>query len=170
MGISTLQSYHGAQIFEALGIHKFRLISTSPVPRSRIQGLTLDDSKRSDRSSPRVVTQLAKCQFKCFDVAVFTQWKQRGENTCSTQKLSACCKQSTRNKDYAQFKQYAAAVDKQGDDAVTLRSQLEFVKNPSGSIPIEQVEPIESIVKRFATGCNVIWFYLHEAHSTLGLR
>ncbi|MCE7617505.1 glutamate synthase subunit alpha, partial [Vibrio fluvialis] len=63
----------------------------------------------------------------------------------------------------------AAAVDSQGDKAVTLRSQLDFVKNPAGSIPIEEVESIDSIVKRFATGAMSFGSISYEAHSTLAV-
>ena len=76
---------------------------------------------------------------------------------------------STRNKNYEQFKAYCAAVDKQGDDAFTLRSQFEFVANKNGSISIDDVEPAESILKRFATGAMSFGSISHEAHSTLAI-
>ncbi|WP_459782978.1 glutamate synthase-related protein, partial [Photobacterium sp. R1] len=60
--------------------------------------------------------------------------------------------QSTRGKDYSQVKEYCHAVDSQGDHAATLRSQLQINADPSRSIPLDQVEPIEKILKRFATG------------------
>ncbi|MFZ6044145.1 glutamate synthase-related protein, partial [Vibrio natriegens] len=77
--------------------------------------------------------------------------------------------QSTRNKDYAQFKQYAKTVDDQGDHAATLRSQLEFVKNPAGAVPLDDVEPVEHILKRFATGAMSFGSISYEAHSTLAV-
>ncbi|WP_133151336.1 glutamate synthase-related protein, partial [Vibrio sp. 10N.222.55.C12] len=92
--------------------------------------------------------------------------KQRGEKHLFNPETISLLQQSTRNKDFAQFKQYTQAVDSQGDNAATLRSQLDFVKNPAGSIPIEEVEPIESILKRFATGAMSFGSISYEAHST----
>ncbi|POF59345.1 glutamate synthase subunit alpha, partial [Vibrio vulnificus] len=97
------------------------------------------------------------------------QWKQRGEKHLFNPETIHLLQHSTRNKDYAEFKKYAAEVDRQGDNAVTLRSQLDFVKNPAGSIPIDEVEPVESIVKRFATGAMSFGSISYEAHSTLAV-
>ncbi|MCE7598590.1 glutamate synthase-related protein, partial [Vibrio fluvialis] len=103
------------------------------------------------------------------DVGGVYQWKQRGEKHLFNPETIHLLQHSTRNKDFQEFKKYAAAVDSQGDKAVTLRSQLDFVKNPAGSIPIEEVESIDSIVKRFATGAMSFGSISYEAHSTLAV-
>ncbi|GAM67825.1 glutamate synthase [Vibrio sp. JCM 19236] len=103
------------------------------------------------------------------DVGGVYQWKQRGEKHLFNPETISLLQQSTRNKDFSQFKQYAKAVDDQGDNAATLRSQLDFVKNPAGSIPLAEVEPIESILKRFATGAMSFGSISYEAHSTLAV-
>ncbi len=169
MGISTLQSYHGAQIFEALGISKTVVDKFFTGTVSRIQGLTLDDIAKEVLVRHRVGYPLREIPLKLLDVGGVYQWKQRGEQHLFNPTTISLLQQSTRNKDFAQFKQYTSAVDSQGDKAVTLRSQLDFVKNPAGSIPLEEVEPIENILKRFATGAMSFGSISYEAHSTLAV-
>lgn len=169
MGISTLQSYHGAQIFEALGISKAVVDKYFTGTVSRIEGLTLDDIAREVVVRHRVGYPTREIPIQMLDVGGVYQWKQRGEKHLFNPETISLLQQSTRNKDYQQFKQYANAVDAQGDNAVTLRSQLDFIKNPAGAIAIENVEPIESILKRFATGAMSFGSISYEAHSTLAV-
>ncbi|WP_245869281.1 glutamate synthase-related protein, partial [Vibrio fujianensis] len=169
MGISTLQSYHGAQIFEALGISKAVVDKYFTGTITRIQGLTLDDIAKEVVVRHRIGYPTRDIPLQMLDVGGIYQWKQRGEKHLFNPETIHLLQQATRNKDYQQFKQYAAAVDSQGDKAVTLRSQLDFIKNPAGSIPIDEVEPIENIVKRFATGAMSFGSISHEAHSTLAV-
>jgi glutamate synthase (NADPH/NADH) large chain len=169
MGISTLQSYHGAQIFEALGISKSVVEKYFTGTVSRIQGLTLDDIAKEVVVRHRVGYPTREIPMQVLDVGGVYQWKQRGEKHLFNPETISLLQQSTRNKNYAQFKQYAQAVDKQGDKAVTLRSQLDFVKNPAGSIPLSEVESVESVLKRFATGAMSFGSISHEAHSTLAI-
>ncbi|KLV04384.1 glutamate synthase [Photobacterium aquae] len=169
MGISTLQSYHGAQIFEALGISKSVVDKYFTGTVSRIEGLTIDDIAKEVLVRHRFGYPTREVPIQMLDVGGVYQWKQRGEKHLFNPETISLLQQSTRNKDYAQFLQYAKAVDEQGDDAATLRSQLEFVKNPAGSIPLEEVEPIESILARFATGAMSFGSISYEAHSTLAV-
>ncbi len=169
MGISTLQSYHGAQIFEALGINKAVVDKYFTGTVSRIQGMTLDDIAKEVIIRHRVGFPTREIPLQMLDVGGIYQWKQRGEKHLFNPETIALLQQSTRNKNYTQFKQYAKAVDEQGDNAVTLRSQLEFVKNPAGAIPLAEVEPVESILKRFATGAMSFGSISYEAHSTLAV-
>jgi glutamate synthase (NADPH) large chain len=169
MGISTLQSYHGAQIFEALGISRAVVDKFFTGTVTRIQGLTLDDIAKEVLVRHRVGYPLREIPLRMLDVGGVYQWKQRGEQHLFNPETISLLQQSTRSKDYGQFKKYANAVDAQGDKAVTLRSQLEFVKNPAGSIPIDEVESLESILKRFATGAMSFGSISYEAHSTLAV-
>ncbi|MCL4125862.1 UNVERIFIED_CONTAM: hypothetical protein GTU68_036829 [Idotea baltica] len=169
MGISTLQSYHGAQIFEALGISKSVVDKYFTGTVSRIQGLTIDDIAKEVLIRHRVGYPTREIPVQVLDVGGVYQWKQRGEKHLFNPETISLLQESTRNKDYGQFKKYAKAVDDQGDDAATLRSQLDFIKNPAGSIPLEEVEPIEKILKRFATGAMSFGSISHEAHSTLAV-
>ncbi|WP_086982212.1 glutamate synthase large subunit [Vibrio aphrogenes] len=169
MGISTLQSYHGAQIFEALGISKSVVDKYFTGTVSRIQGLTIDDIAREVLIRHRVGYPTREIPIQMLDVGGVYQWKQRGEKHLFNPETISLLQQSTRNKDYSQFKQYAKTVDDQGDNAATLRSQLDFIKNPAGSIPLDEVESIESILKRFATGAMSFGSISYEAHSTLAV-
>ncbi|MDW6001717.1 glutamate synthase large subunit [Vibrio mangrovi] len=169
MGISTLQSYHGAQIFEALGISKAVVDKYFTGTVTRIQGLTLDDIAKEVLIRHRLGYPLREVPLQVLDVGGVYQWKQRGEQHLFNPETIHLLQHSTRNKDYAQFKAYTEAVDRQGDKAVTLRSQLEMVKNPAGAIALDDVEPIESIVKRFATGAMSFGSISYEAHSTLAV-
>ncbi|MFW7522558.1 glutamate synthase large subunit [Vibrio ostreicida] len=169
MGISTLQSYHGAQIFEALGIHRSVVDKYFTGTVSRIQGLTLDDIAKEVLIRHRIGYSQREIPLQLLDVGGVYQWKQRGEKHLFNPETISLLQESTRNKNYEQFKQYACAVDKQGDNAVTLRSQLAFINNPAGAIPIDNVESIESIVKRFATGAMSFGSISYEAHSTLAV-
>ncbi|MCE0494281.1 glutamate synthase large subunit [Vibrio salinus] len=169
MGISTLQSYHGAQIFEALGISKSVVDKYFTGTVTRIQGLSLDDIAREVIVRHRVGYPLREIPLQMLDVGGVYQWKQRGEQHLFNPTTISLLQQSTRNQNYEQFKEYTKAVDTQGNKAVTLRSQLEFIKNPAGSIPVDQVEPIENIVKRFATGAMSFGSISYEAHSTLAI-
>ncbi|MDN3609134.1 glutamate synthase large subunit [Vibrio ostreicida] len=169
MGISTLQSYHGAQIFEALGIHRSVVDKYFTGTVSRIQGITLDDIAKEVLIRHRIGYSQREIPLQLLDVGGVYQWKQRGEKHLFNPETISLLQESTRNKNYEQFKQYACAVDKQGDNAVTLRSQLAFINNPAGAIPIDNVESIESIVKRFATGAMSFGSISYEAHSTLAV-
>ena len=169
MGISTLQSYHGAQIFEALGISKSVVDKYFTGTVSRIQGLTIDDIAKEVLIRHRIGYSTREIPVQVLDVGGVYQWKQRGEKHLFNPETISLLQESTRNKDYEQFKKYTQAVDDQGDNAATLRSQLAFIKNPAGSIPLEEVEPIENILKRFATGAMSFGSISHEAHSTLAV-
>ncbi|CAG18965.1 glutamate synthase large subunit [Photobacterium profundum] len=169
MGISTLQSYHGAQIFEALGISKSVVDKYFTGTVSRIQGLTIDDIAQEVLIRHRVGYPIREIPIQMLDVGGVYQWKQRGEKHLFNPETISLLQQSTRGKDYKQFQEYCHAVDAQGDNAATLRSQLEFIKNPTGAIPLADVEPIESILKRFATGAMSFGSISHEAHSTLAV-
>ncbi|ELD1798016.1 glutamate synthase large subunit [Vibrio fluvialis] len=169
MGISTLQSYHGAQIFEALGISKAVVDKYFTGTITRIQGMTLDDIAKEVGVRHRIGYPTREIPLQVLDVGGVYQWKQRGEKHLFNPETIHLLQHSTRNKDFQEFKKYAAEVDSQGDKAVTLRSQLDFVKNPAGSIPIEEVESIDSIVKRFATGAMSFGSISYEAHSTLAV-
>ena len=169
MGISTIQSYQGAQIFEALGISKSVVDDYFKGTVTRIQGLSLDDIAHEILVRHRFAYPLRAVPSQRLDVGGVYQWKQRGEKHLFNPTTISLLQESTRNKNYAQFKQYAETVDQQGDDAATLRSQFEFVPKASGPISIDEVEPAENILKRFATGAMSFGSISHEAHSTLAI-
>ncbi|MFT6985747.1 MAG: glutamate synthase (NADPH/NADH) large chain, partial [Psychromonas sp.] len=169
MGISTIQSYQGAQIFEALGISKNVVENYFKGTVTRIQGLSLDDIAIEILVRHRFAYPLRAVPVTRLDVGGVYQWKQSGEKHLFNPTTISLLQQSTRNKNYVQFQEYAAAVDAQGDDAATLRSQFVFVPKATGPISIDDVEPAEKILKRFATGAMSFGSISHEAHSTLAI-
>jgi len=169
MGISTIQSYQGAQIFEALGVSKKVVDAYFTGTVTRIQGLSIDDIAAEATVRHRFAYPLREVPVTRLDVGGVYQWKQRGEKHLFNPTTISLLQESTRNKNYTQFQEYAAAVDAQGDNAATLRSQFEFVPKASGPISIDDVEPAENILKRFATGAMSFGSISHEAHSTLAI-
>jgi len=167
MGISTLQSYHGAQIFEALGISKevVDLYFTGTV--SRIGGLTLDDIAQEALAKHGLAFPKTSNATPHLEVGGVYQWKQRGEAHLFNPQTIHLLQQSTKANDYQLFKKYSGLINEQSNKAITLRSLLEFKKgNP---IPIDEVESKESIFKRFATGAMSFGSISYEAHKTLAV-
>lgn len=169
MGISTLQSYHGAQIFEALGISKFVIDKYFTGTVSRIQGLSIDDIAKEVLVRHRFGYPTREIPLQMLDVGGIYQWKRQGEKHLFNPETIHLLQHSTREKDYSQFKQYCRAIDNQGSNAATLRSQFDFVKNPSRRIALEEVQSVASILKRFSTGAMSFGSISYEAHSTLAV-
>jgi glutamate synthase (NADPH/NADH) large chain len=170
MGISTLQSYHGAQIFEALGIHKevIDLHFTGTV--SRIGGMKLDDIAREVMIRHRLAfpenQQINYTQR--LEVGGVYQWKQRGEAHIFNPQTIHLLQESTKRSDYQLFKKYTKLIDDQTQKALTIRGLFKFKKS-SQSIALDEVEPIENILKRFATGAMSFGSISWEAHTTLAI-
>ncbi|MCE2571983.1 glutamate synthase large subunit [Motilimonas eburnea] len=169
MGISTVQSYHGAQIFEALGVSKAVVDKYFTGTVTRIEGLSIDDIASETLVRHRFAYPLREIPVKTLDVGGVYQWKQRGEKHLFSPETISLLQQSTRNRDYGMFQQYADAVNAQGDNAVTLRSQFVFDQDQITPISIDEVESAESILTRFATGAMSFGSISYEAHSTLAI-
>ncbi|MBS1488894.1 MAG: glutamate synthase large subunit [Bacteroidetes bacterium] len=167
MGISTLQSYHGAQIFEALGISQevVSIYFTGTV--SRIGGLTLDDIAREAIAKHLLAFPKTANHSPRLEVGGVYQWKQRGEAHLFNPQTIHLLQHATKMNDYALFKKYSTLINEQSEKAITLRSLLAFKK--SKSIPLSEVEPKESIFKRFATGAMSFGSISYEAHRTLAV-
>lgn len=167
MGISTLQSYQGAQIFEILGIQNSVVNQYFTGTVSRIEGLGLDEIAREALikhykafKSPLLETVLPE--------GGFYQWKRKGEYHMYNPETVHLLQLATRKNDYQIFKKYSLAADNHGEKACTIRSLLKF-KNDRNSIKLDEVEPIENIMKRFATGAMSFGSISWEAHTTLAI-
>ncbi|HTH55617.1 MAG TPA: glutamate synthase large subunit [Cyclobacteriaceae bacterium] len=167
MGISTLQSYHGAQIFEALGISNEVIDTYFTGTVSRIGGLTLDDIAREALTKHRLAFPKTSNLQPHLPIGGVYQWKLRGESHLFNPNTIHLLQQSTKTNDYALFKKYSSLINEQSEKAITLRSLFKFKR--SQSIPISEVEPAENIFKRFATGAMSFGSISHEAHSTLAI-
>jgi len=167
MGISTLQSYHGAQIFEALGIHKEVIDQYFSGTVSRIGGLKLDDIAQEALAKHKLAFPNTANAAPRLEVGGVYQWKQRGEAHLFNPQTIHLLQHSTKTNDYTAFKKYSSLINDQSEKAITLRSLLKLKKGKS--IPLSEVESKESIYKRFATGAMSFGSISHEAHSTLAI-
>jgi glutamate synthase (NADPH/NADH) large chain len=168
MGISTLQSYQGAQIFEALGISKEVIDKYFTTTVSRIGGLTLDDIAKEALIKHKLAYPSKSVTNAKLEVGGIYQWKRRGEYHLFNPQTIHLLQQSTKTGDYQLFKKYSKLVNDQSEKACTLRGLLKF-KTTNDPIPLAEVESIESIFKRFATGAMSFGSISHEAHSTLAI-
>jgi glutamate synthase (NADPH/NADH) large chain len=169
MGISTTQSYHGAQVFEALGLSQDFVDEYFTWTASRIGGVGIDVIAKEARMRhergfpPRRPTLLTS-----LPTGGQYQYRADGEyhlfNPQTIHKLQYAC----RTADYAKFKEYSALVDQQSQHLCTLRGLMDFV--PTGKpVPLDEVEPVEQIVKRFKTGAMSYGSISQEAHESLAL-
>jgi glutamate synthase domain-containing protein 2/glutamate synthase domain-containing protein 1/glutamate synthase domain-containing protein 3 len=168
MGISTLQSYRGAQIFEAIGLdQKFVDIYFTNTP-SRISGIGLDEIAEETLERHRLAFPARPMRLPDLDWGGQYQWRNDGEyhmyNPDSIHKLQY----STRTNNYKIFKEYTELINAATARLCALRGlmDLKFAENP---IPLEEVEPAESIMKRFATGAMSFGSISKEAHETLAI-
>ncbi len=168
MGISTLQSYQGAQIFEIIGLNKTVVDKCFTGATSRIGGMGLDEIARETLAKHYLAFSKKEIPVDRLPVGGIYQWKRKGEvhlwNPASVHLLQL----STRTGDYPTFKKYSKVINEQSERAVTLRSLFEF-KKLRPSIPIEEVEPAERIYRRFATGAMSFGSISWEAHTTLAV-
>jgi glutamate synthase (NADPH/NADH) large chain len=168
MGISTLQSYQGAQIFEILGINKSVVDQYFAGTVSRIEGMGLDEIAREVLSKHQFAFSKQTLPFEQLTTGGVYQWKRKGEFHLFNPQTIHLLQQATKNNDYQTFKKYSKLVNEQGTKACTLRSLFEFKRNRP-SIHLDEVEPAENILKRFATGAMSFGSISHEAHSTLAI-
>jgi glutamate synthase (NADPH/NADH) large chain len=167
MGISTLQSYQGAQIFECVGLNKEVVDKYFTGTISRISGMGIAEIAREILVRHKVAYHETAEANPKLEVGGFYQWKQRGEAHIFNPQTVHLLQQSTRTNSYEQFKKFSKLIDDQSQKALTLRGLLRFKKgNP---IPIEEVEPVENIFKRFATGAMSFGSISWEAHTTLAI-
>jgi glutamate synthase (NADPH) large chain len=168
MGISTIQSYQGAQIFEIIGLNKNVVDKYFTGATSRIEGIDLDDIAREVLANHNYAFSRKEIPVDKLNAGGVYKWNRKGEFHLFNPQTIHLLQQSTRNNDYATFKKYSNLINSQEEKACTLRSLLEFKKNRK-SIPIDEVEPAENIYKRFATGAMSFGSISWEAHTTLAI-
>ena len=168
MGISTIQSYQGAQIFEAVGIDQTVIDKYFTNTVSRIGGITLEDISRE-------VNELHSQAFDPLGLEVDTtldsmgrhKMRRGGEEHLYNPQTIHLLQEATKNGDYSQFKEYTHLIDNE-ERMGTLRDLIDF-KYPKKGIPLDQVESVEAIVKRFKTGAMSYGSISKEAHETLAI-
>ena len=168
MGISTLQSYRGAQIFEAIGLdQKFveRYFTNTP---SRIGGIGLDEIAEETIARHRHAFPERPVRQPDLEWGGQYQWRQDGEYHIYNPETIHKLQYSTRTNNYRVFKEYSALVNSTSEKLCTLRGLMDL-KFASEPVPLDEVEPVESIVKRFATGAMSFGSISKEAHETLAI-
>ena len=168
MGISTLQSYQGAQIFEIIGLNRTVVDQYFTGATSRIQGMGLDEIAKEILAKHFFAFSKKDIPIDRLPVGGIYQWKRKGEFHLFNPQTIHLLQHSTRMNDYAAFKKYSKLVNDQTEKACTLRSQFRFKRNRP-SIAIEEVEAAENIYKRFATGAMSFGSISWEAHTTLAI-
>jgi glutamate synthase (NADPH) large chain len=168
MGISTLQSYQGAQIFEIIGLNKSVVDKYFRGATSRIEGMGLDEIAKETLAKHLFAFSRKDVPVERLVVGGLYQWKRKGEFHLFNPQTIHLLQYSTRMNDYAAFKKYSKLVNDQSEKAATLRSMFGFKRNRP-SISIDEVESVEKILKRFATGAMSFGSISHEAHSTLAI-
>jgi glutamate synthase (NADPH/NADH) large chain len=168
MGVSTVASYVGSQLFEAVGISEGVLRRYFPGFRSRIGGITLEHIARSVLAlHASAYEPVAGERIQITNRGEY-QWRRDGEihlfNPRTVQKLQ----HATREKRFDIFKEYTKLVDEQASGKVTLRSHFNLVPSLT-PLPLEEVESASSIIKRFSTGAMSYGSISAEAHETLAI-
>ncbi len=168
MGISTLQSYRGAQIYEALGLGQEVIERCFTGAVSRIGGATMKVLARE------AITRhcLAFPEKETFDVPYLAsgglyQWRRDGEFHLWNPESIAALQDAVRSGNYEKFKEFSHLINDQSEHPTTLRSLFKFKKNDP--VPLAEVEPVENIVKRFATGAMSFGSISKETHETIAI-
>ena len=169
MGISTVQGYRGAQIFEAVGLSQELIDQYFTWTLSRIQGIGLDSVEaevvqrhRSAFDSNHLVGE------RELETGGSYQWRLHGEFHQWNPEVIAKLQDSTRSGNWELYKEFARLVNDQSENMATLRGLLEFKKTRT-PVPLEDVEPASEIVKRFATGAVSLGSIGKEAHETMAI-
>ena len=171
MGISTIASYTGAQVFEAIGLSQELVDEFFTGTTSRLGGITLDT----------VATEVTKRHHvayppggeipgaKRLSIGGEYQWRREGEPHLFDPETVFTLQHSTRNKRFDVFKRYTTRVDEQSKRLMTLRGLFKFKDGLRPAISIDEVEPISEIVKRFSTGAMSFGSVSQEVHETLAI-
>ncbi len=167
MGISTIQSYRGAQIFEVVGLADDVVGKYFTGTPSRVSGAGLEVLAREALMRNERAFQKIQEIYPALDLGGNYHWRRGEEKHMLNPTAIAMLQHSTQSNDYQTFKQFSKYVDEQNTRQCTLRGLFKFKKGKS--IPIEEVEPVAEITKRFCTGARSIGSISREAHETLAI-
>ncbi|HEV3121317.1 MAG TPA: glutamate synthase-related protein, partial [Isosphaeraceae bacterium] len=169
MGISTLQSYRGAQIFEAIGLNQELVSRYFDKTASRIGGIGLEEIAQEVLHHHRSAYGQRDVGPALLNWGGQYQWRREGEFHLFNPETVFRLQHATRDGRYDIFKQYTDMVNEQSERLCTLRGMFDFKFDQCTPVPLEEVEPVEAIVKRFATGAMSYGSISAEAHETLAI-
>ena len=167
MGISTIQSYQGSKIFEAIGISKEVIDKYFAGTVSRVGGITLDDIARNvDMLHSQAFDPLGRSTDLTLDSMGRHKMRKDGEEHRYNPATIHMLQKATRLGDYGMFKEYTQMVDAERSGNLRSLMDFRFAEHP---LPLEEVESVDDIVKRFKTGAMSYGSISQEAHETLAL-
>jgi glutamate synthase (NADPH) large chain len=171
MGVSTVASYTGAQIFEAIGLGTELVDEYFTGTVSRLGGIGLDELAAEVAARHRVAhpDRPEERSHRQLELGGEYQWRREGEHHLFNPETVFKLQHATRAKRYDIFKQYTSLVDDQSKRLATLRGLFELRAGERQPIPIDEVEPVTEIIKRFSTGAMSYGSISAEAHETLAL-
>ena len=171
MGISTVSSYSGAQCFEAIGLNADVVEKYFTGTISQLGGIGIDvlHQEIAARHASAYPVERAVNIHRNLDIGGEYQWRREGPPHLFNPETVFKLQHSTRAKRYDIFKQYTNAVDDQAERLMTLRGLFKFKGGVRPAVPIDEVEPVSEIVKRFATGAMSYGSISQEAHETLAI-
>src|SRR5688572_8194298 len=167
MGISAIQSYRGAQVFEAVGLRQDVIDHYFTWTPSRVGGIGLDVIAQEVLARHRAAYPDRQVNGHVLPVGGQYQWRNEGEYHLFNPESIHRLQKAVRMGNYASFKDYSKIVNETSKNLATLRGLLDFKEGDS--IPLEEVEPVEAIMKRFKTGAMSYGSISKEAHETLAI-
>ena len=171
MGISTVASYTGAQVFEAVGISSEVIEEYFAGTPSRIEGVGIDEiaAEVAARHHLAFLARESELAHRELEVGGEYQWRREGEYHLFNPETVFKLQHSTRNKRFDIFSDYSRIIDDQAKKLATIRGLLDFKEGLRAPVPIDEVEPAAEIVKRFSTGAMSYGSISKEAHETLAI-
>jgi len=167
MGISAVQSYHGAQVFEAVGLRQDVIDEYFTWTASRIGGIGMDVIAQEILLRHRAAFPARGTHGGALAAGGQYQWRSDGETHLFSPEAIHRLQKAVRTNSFATYKSYAQLIDDQATNLCTLRGLLEF--KSGDAVPLEEVESVESLVKRFKTGAMSYGSISKEAHETLAI-
>ncbi|MCW9707498.1 glutamate synthase large subunit [Fodinibius salsisoli] len=169
MGISTIKSYRGAQIFEALGLSDEVIDKYFTWTDSRIGGIDLDTIAQEAKLRHHEAFPNYHTNGQVLDEGGQYKWRKGSEYHAYNPKTVHTLQLATKNGDYELYKEYTKLIDEQDDPLPNLRTLLDFNLDESQSIPLEEVESVDEICQRFKTGAMSYGSISEETHETLAI-
>ncbi len=170
MGISTLQSYRGAQIFEAVGLDKQLVDRCFSGTVSRIEGVGLDEIAQEVIKRHALAFNGITASQAALPNGGLYQWRRDGESHLWNPESIAALQDAARNNDAAAYKRFSELINNQEGRLTTLRGMMKFTpSSATRPVPLDEVEPASEILKRFVTGAMSFGSISRGAHETMAL-
>ncbi len=167
MGVSAVQSYHGAQLFEAVGLRQDLIDEHFTWTASRIGGIGMEVVAKEVLMRHRAAFPQRPVNGQALPAGGQYQWRADGEFHLFSPESIHRLQKAVRTENYATYKSYAQLIDDQSARLCTLRGLLDF--KPGKAIPLSEVEPVENILRRFKSGAMSYGSISKEAHETLAI-